>query len=173
MIGEIRDEETAKIAVESALTGHLVLSTLHTNDAPGAITRLIEMGVEPYLLKSAVIGVIAQRLVRRNCTHCVVEENIDPFVRTSLGVPDGEVFYRGEGCERCNRTGYHGRLAAYELLAVNENVRHHLAPGISGNELRRLAIQEGMVTLTANALELARSGDTSLAEVYRVCLEVL
>ncbi len=173
MIGEIRDEETAKIAVESALTGHLVLSTLHTNDAPGAITRLIEMGVEPYLLKSAVIGVIAQRLVRRNCPHCMVEEDVDPFIRSSLGVAGDEVFYRGRGCERCNRTGYLGRLAAYELLAVNENTRRHIMPGIAGNELRKLAIQEGMVTLTANAIEWARRKDTSLAEVYRVCLEVL
>ncbi|MFA5242110.1 MAG: GspE/PulE family protein [Sulfuricella sp.] len=173
MIGEIRDEETAKIAVESALTGHLVLSTLHTNDAPGAITRLIEMGVEPYLLKSAVIGVIAQRLVRRNCPHCMAEEEVDPFVRTSLGVAETEVFYRGQGCERCNRTGYLGRLAAYELLTINENIRRHIAPGIAGNELRKLAIQEGMVSLTANAIEWARSKDTSLAEVYRVCLEVL
>jgi len=97
MIGEIRDEETAKIAVESALTGHLVLSTLHTNDAPGAITRLVEMGVEPYLLKSAVIGVIAQRLVRRNCTHCMAEEEVDPFIRASLNVPKDEIFYKGQG----------------------------------------------------------------------------
>ncbi|MBU0594574.1 MAG: GspE/PulE family protein [Gammaproteobacteria bacterium] len=173
MIGEIRDEETAKIAVESALTGHLVLSTLHTNDAPGAITRLIEMGVEPYLLKSAVIGVIAQRLIRRNCPHCVAEEEVDPFVRASLGVSESEVFYRGQGCERCNRTGYLGRLAAYELLVVNENIRSQIMPGIAGNELRKLAVQEGMVTLTANAIERARSRETSLAEVYRVCLEVL
>lgn len=173
MIGEIRDEETAKIAVESALTGHLVLSTLHTNDAPGAITRLIEMGVESYLLKSAVIGVMAQRLVRRNCPHCIAEEEVDPFVRDGLGVSEEEVFYMGRGCERCNRTGYLGRLAAYELLVVNENIRRHIVPDIAGNELRKLAIQEGMVTLTANAIELARSKNTSLAEVYRVCLEVL
>ncbi len=173
MIGEIRDQETARIAVESALTGHLVFSTLHTNDAPGAITRLVEMGVEPYLLKSAVIGVVAQRLVRRNCTSCLGEEEVDPFIRTSLGVGEHEVFHKGHGCERCNNTGYHGRQAAYELLALNENMREHITAGIAGSDLRKLAIQEGMVTLTANALELARQKTTSLSEVYRVCLEVL
>jgi type IV pilus assembly protein PilB len=173
MIGEIRDEETARIAVESALTGHLVLSTLHTNDAPGAITRLVEMGVEPYLLKSAVIGVIAQRLVRRNCAYCMAEEEIDPFIRTSLNVPKDEVFYKGRGCERCNNTGFFGRLAAYELLVVNENIRSHIMPGFAGSELRRLAVAEGMATLTDNAIQLARQRDTSLSEVYRVCLEVL
>lgn len=173
MIGEIRDEETAKIAVESALTGHLVLSTLHTNDAPGAITRLVEMGVEPYLLKSAVIGVIAQRLVRRNCTHCMAEEEVDPFIRTSLSVPKDEIFYKGQGCEHCNNTGFFGRLAAYELLVVNENIRSHIKPGFAGNELRKLAVAEGMVTLTDNAIQLARQRVTSLSEVYRVCLEVL
>ncbi|MDP2785717.1 MAG: ATPase, T2SS/T4P/T4SS family [Sulfurimicrobium sp.] len=173
MIGEIRDEETAKIAVESALTGHLVLSTLHTNDAPGAITRLVEMGVEPYLLKSAVIGVIAQRLVRRNCAYCMAEEDIDPFVRTTLNVPNDEVFYKGQGCERCNNSGFFGRLAAYELLVINENIRGHIMPGFAGSELRKLAVAEGMVTLTDNAIQLARQRDTSLSEVYRVCLEVL
>ena len=173
MIGEVRDQETAKIAVESALTGHLVLSTLHTNDAPGAITRLVEMGVEPYLLKSAMIGVIAQRLVRRNCTACMSEEEIDPFIRASLGVGDGEVFYRGRGCEHCNDTGFLGRLAVYELLVLNESMRGRIVAGIAGSDLRRLAIQEGMVTLTANAIELARQKKTSLSEVYRVCLEVL
>lgn len=173
MIGEIRDEETAKIAVESALTGHLVLSTLHTNDAPGAIIRLVEMGVEPYLLKSAVIGVVAQRLVRRNCLYCMEEEVVDPFVRSGLGVSDDEVFYKGRGCERCNNTGFLGRLAAYELLAVDENIRTHIAAGIAGSDLRKLAIAEGMVTLTAHAIELARQRKTSLSEVYRVCLEVL
>ncbi|BCB27953.1 hypothetical protein SKTS_28390 [Sulfurimicrobium lacus] len=173
MIGEIRDEETAKIAVESALTGHLVLSTLHTNDAPGAIIRLVEMGVEPYLLKSAVIGVIAQRLVRRNCPHCMAEEDVDPFIRTSLKVPLDEKFYKGQGCERCNNTGFFGRLAAYELLAVNENIRGHIMPGIAASDLRKIAVAEGMVTLTDNAIQLARQHDTSLSEVYRVCLEVL
>jgi len=173
MIGEIRDQETAKIAVESALTGHLVLSTLHTNDAPGSITRLVEMGVEPYLLKSAVIGVIAQRLVRRNCVACMAEEDIDPFIRASLGIGEHEVFHKGRGCEHCNNTGYLGRLAAYELLALNENMRNHITSGVAGSDLRKLAIQEGMVTLTANAIELARQRKTSLSEVYRVCLEVL
>lgn len=171
MIGEIRDQETCKIALESALTGHLVLSTLHTNDAPGAITRLMEMGVEPYLLKSAIIGVLAQRLVRRNCSHCIAEEEVDPAICRSLGVDESEVFYKGQGCEHCNRTGYYGRLAVYELLVANESVRDAIVPGAATGELRRLALQSGMVPLTQNAIEQARQRHTSLAEVYRISME--
>lgn len=167
MIGEIRDQETCKIAVESALTGHLVLSTLHTNDAPGAITRLMEMGVEPYLLKSSVIGVLAQRLVRRNCPHCLEEETIDLHVREQLGVAEDEKFYRGRGCEHCNHTGYRGRLAVYELLVMDEALREQCVPGIASTELRKTALQSGMTPLRANAIDQARQRVTSLAEVYR------
>jgi type IV pilus assembly protein PilB len=171
MVGEIRDQETCKIALESALTGHLVLSTLHTNDAPGAITRLMEMGVEPYLLKSAIIGVLAQRLVRRNCSHCAAEEDIDPAIRRSLGVGESEVFFKGQGCERCNHTGYYGRLAVYELMVANESVRDAIEPGAAAGNLRRLALQGGMVPLTQNAIEQARLRHTSLAEVCRISME--
>lgn len=173
MIGEIRDRETCNIAVEGALTGHLVLSTLHTNDAPGAVTRLMEMGVEPYLLKSAIVGVLAQRLVRRNCPHCLAEETIDPKIRSSLGISKTEKFYKGTGCEKCNHTGFHGRLAVYELLIVSENLRNHIESGVATGALRELAISEGMVPLTAQAIEQARQHNTSLSEVYRIGMETV
>lgn len=173
MIGEIRDQETCKIALESALTGHLVLSTLHTNDAPGAVTRLMEMGVEPYLLKSAIIGVLAQRLVRRNCSHCLAEEQVDPVMRQHLGVGEAEVFFKGRGCERCNHTGYHGRLAVYELLVASDAVRAAIVPGTSAGDLRKLALEGGMLPLTLNAIEQARQQHTSLEEVYRISQETV
>jgi type IV pilus assembly protein PilB len=171
MIGEIRDHETAKIAVESALTGHIVLSTLHTNDAASTVSRLIDMGVEPYLVASALLGVMAQRLVRRNCTHCVDVETVEPAVRRTLGVSADEVFYRGRGCDECNDTGYRGRVAVYELLAVTPALRRMITSGASGDELRVQAVKDGMTLLTQDALRQARSGVTSLAEAYRVRLD--
>lgn len=171
MIGEIRDEETGKIAIQSALTGHLVLSTLHTNDAASSVTRLLEMGVQPYLLSATLVGVVAQRLVRRNCEHCMVEEDVDPGVRKVLAVAEEEVFYRGKGCDYCNHTGYSGRLAVYELLSVSESLRDLLVEDVNADEIHRLAVSEGMVPLTDNAIALARQGVTSLNEVYRIRLE--
>ncbi len=170
MIGEIRDEETARIAVQSALTGHLVLSTLHTNDASGAVTRLMDMGIESYLLSSSLLGVLAQRLMRRNCIECAREEDVEPGIRISLGVPKDEVFYKGAGCERCNGTGYSGRLAVYELLLVTSGLRRLIKEGVASEQIQREAAKEGMVPLTANALSQARIGVTSLEEVYRVRL---
>jgi type IV pilus assembly protein PilB len=171
MVGEVRDVETAKIAVESALTGHLVLSTLHTNNAASAITRLMEMGIEPYLLASSLLGVLAQRLVRQNCRHCLQEEEVDDTIRTFLGVADDEVFHRGAGCDHCNGTGYSGRFAVYELLVMTESLRALISPAMPADALRQYAMSDGMVDLTQNALEQARLGRTSLAEVYRVRLE--
>jgi type IV pilus assembly protein PilB len=171
MVGEIRDEETGKIAIESALTGHLVLSTLHTNDASGAITRLMEMGVESYLVRSAVLGVLAQRLVRKNCPHCLVEEKIDEGLRRAIGVDEDEKFYVGQGCEECNHTGYKGRLAVYELLPVNDAIRSVIQEGVGANEIHKIAVESGMVPLTEQALQQARQRKTSFAEVYRVRLE--
>jgi type IV pilus assembly protein PilB len=171
MIGEIRDQETGKIAVESALTGHLVLSTLHTNDAAGAVTRLLEMGVEPALLNATLLAILAQRLVRRNCPHCIQEESPEPLERKMLGVTEDEVFYKGVGCEHCNNTGYLGRLAVYELLTLTPALREQIAKGEPVDVLRAQAIKDGMVPLTQNALIQARQRKTSLAEVYRVRLE--
>ena len=171
MIGEIRDQETAKIAVESALTGHLVLSTLHTNDAAGAVTRLLEMDIDPFLLNATLLGVLAQRLVRRNCIHCLEEESLDPLVRKSLGIADDEVFYKGRGCDQCNGTGYSGRVAVYELLKISENLQSLMQKGITAQAIHTKALEDGMIPLTNNALMQARQHVTSLAEVYRIRLK--
>jgi type IV pilus assembly protein PilB len=171
MVGEIRDYETARIAVESALTGHLVLSTLHTNDAASAINRLGEMGIENYLLASTVTGVLAQRLVRRNCTACMREEVVDPLVRSVLGVDKDEVFFKGAGCDACNGTGYRGRMAVYELLPVTAEMRELIVRGGSVSALHTLANQQGMTPLTRQALAVARQRLTSLEEAYRVRLD--
>jgi type IV pilus assembly protein PilB len=171
MIGEIRDDETAKIAVQSALTGHLMLSTLHTNDAAGAVVRLLDMGLEHYLVGSTLLGVLAQRLVRRNCPVCIAEEEIDPAIREFLGVAADEVFYRGRGCDHCNHTGYSGRMAVYELLRVTPAIRAMIQPGVTADGIHNEAVKEGMVPLTRTALAAARERRISLAEVYRVRLE--
>lgn len=171
MIGEIRDEETGKIAVESALTGHLVLSTLHTNDAAGAITRLLEMGVDPFLLSGTLLGIFAQRLVRRNCEKCIDKENVSEILRKALKVPDSEPFWKGRGCEACRGTGYKGRIAAYELLRFSPEMRGLLQAGVTTQTIHTQAVIDGMTPLTENALALARSKITSAEEVYRVRLE--
>jgi type IV pilus assembly protein PilB len=171
MIGEIRDEETAKIAIESALTGHLVLSTLHTNDAASAVIRLMEIGVEPYLLSATLLGVLAQRLLRCNCPRCAAPEDVDPAIRKLLGVTVGEVFYRGRGCENCNHTGFNGRMAVYELMRATSDLRDLVQEDVTSAALHAQAMKEGMTPLTQNAVAQARLGRTSLSEVYRVRLE--
>lgn len=171
MIGEIRDDETAKIAIESALTGHLVLSTLHTNDAAGAITRLLEMGVEPFLINATMLGIFAQRLVRKNCRKCLLEETVDALVRKALGVAEDATFYKGQGCKHCNNTGYSGRLAVYELLRISPALNNLIQPGVSAHDIHAQALKDGMVPLTENALSQARKRLTSLSEVYRVRLD--
>lgn len=170
MIGEIRDEETAKIAIESALTGHFVLSTLHTNSAAVTVTRLLEMGIESYLITDTLLGVLAQRLVRKNCPHCLALENIDPHVRHSLDITDNEQFYHGAGCEHCNGTGYKGRRAVYELLTVSQKMKSLISKRADTTEIYQQAIVDGMTPLTHNALLLARAKVISLSEVYRIRL---
>jgi len=171
MVGEIRDQETAKVAIESALTGHLVLSTLHTNSAAVTVTRLLEMGVEPYLINDSILGVLAQRLVRLNCTHCLEVEEVEPHVYKSLKVTQKEKFYRGTGCEHCHNTGYSGRMAVYELLPVSVALRKLIKPGVTADVIESFAIKEGMTPLTTYALNAARKKKISLSEVYRVRLE--
>lgn len=170
MVGEIRDQETAKIAVESSLTGHLVLSTLHTNSAASSVTRLLEIGIEPYLLNSTLQGVLAQRLVRKNCPHCTTVEKVTDVVRAEVGAEPGEVFYRGAGCTHCYQTGYSGRIAVYELLVVTPQIRECIINNSDAAHIERVASDLGMTTLTSCALEVARQKRTSLAEVYRVRL---
>ncbi|HQD66500.1 MAG TPA: GspE/PulE family protein [Casimicrobium huifangae] len=170
MIGEMRDLETCKIAVESALTGHLVFSTLHTNDAASTLVRLLEIGIAPYMIRSAVIGVLAQRLVRKNCPHCRVEEKIDPLLAENLGLKPGEKFLRGAGCEQCHFTGFAGRMAIYELMVMNDQIRGRVAEGVASDEFRHLAVESGMIPLPVNGVEQARTGNVSIAEIYRACM---
>jgi type IV pilus assembly protein PilB len=177
MVGEIRDGETAKMAIEAALTGHFVLSTLHTNDAPGALTRLNEMGVEPFLTGAAVTGVLAQRLARKLCSHCcemytptaeeMIKARVSPDVAASA---DGMVFYRKRGCPRCNQTGYRGRIGVFQLLTMSEHLETLAAMKASREEIERAAIGEGMRTLWDDGLAKVASGLTSLEELARVTI---
>ena len=170
MVGEIRDHETAEIAIESALTGHLVFSTLHTNDAAGAVTRLQDMGVEGYLISSSLLAIQAQRLVRRICSDCKVEQALsaDEAAVLEIDAKDYPVLYRGTGCERCGGSGYRGRIGLYELLVMSDAIRHHIASGADANVIRDQAIREGMKTLRQDALEKLAAGLTTPEEVVRV-----
>jgi len=171
LVGEIRDHETASIAVESALTGHLVLSTLHTNDAPSAITRLTEMGVEPFLIASAVDCILAQRLARRLCKDCKQEYKPKEQVLLDAGYrPDNlpETIYQPEGCKRCGGTGYRGRLGVHEVMLVSEEIGKLTVEQATAEEIKRVAIDQGMMTLRLDGLEKVRRGDTSIEEIVRV-----
>jgi type IV pilus assembly protein PilB len=171
LVGEIRDEETAKIAIESALTGHLVLSTLHTNDSAGAVTRLIEMGVEPFLVSSAVDCVLAQRLARRLCPDCKEEWRPKREVLIDAGydadnLPDA--VYRPVGCKKCGGTGYRGRVGVHEVLMMSEEISRLCVENATSEEIRQVAIEQGMLTLRKDGLEKVRNGQTSIEEVVRV-----
>ncbi|MDQ3170894.1 MAG: type IV-A pilus assembly ATPase PilB [Acidobacteriota bacterium] len=171
LVGEIRDFETAEIAVKAALTGHLVLSTLHTNDAPSTINRLMNMGIEPFLVATAVNLICAQRLVRRICSNCTVEHPLPPqgMLDAGFGPDDAQtvVAMRGEGCDRCNRTGYKGRVGLYEVMEVNEQLREMILVGSSALELRRKAVDDGMLTLRMSGLRKVKEGLTTIEEVVR------
>jgi type IV pilus assembly protein PilB len=179
MVGEIRDTETAKLAAEAALTGHLVIATLHTNDSAGAITRLDEMGVELFNISAALIGVVAQRLVRRICTNCKVEIAPDPDVLRRLGLKDEEMvgakLYKGVGCEKCSGTGYRGRMAIHELLVVDDKVRHAIVAGKSSTEIKETAMsgEEGhqLRTLRQDGVAKALQGLTTLEEILSATVE--
>ena len=168
MVGEIRDRETASIAVESALTGHLLLSTLHTNTAATTVTRLLDLGVEAYLLRASLLAVMSQRLVRLICRHCRVPEPGDQHIRQALAVADSEVFYVGKGCFHCEGLGIHQRQAVYELMVLTPRLQSLIVTNAQADEIHRIAVIEGMVPITQAALSLARSGLISLAEAWRV-----
>jgi type IV pilus assembly protein PilB len=175
MVGEIRDGETAKISIEAALTGHLVLSTLHTNDAPSALTRLNEMGVEPFLTGAAVTGVLAQRLARKLCSSCCemytpsVEEMVAARVSPDVAAAsDGMAFYRKRGCPRCNQTGYKGRIGIFQLLEMSEQLSGLAAKHASREEIERAALGEGMRTLWDDGIAKVQAGLTSIEELARV-----
>ena len=169
MVGEVRDAETAQITIQASLTGHLVLSTLHTNDAASAITRLLDMGVESYVVSSSVIAVIAQRLVRKLCPHCRQPTDWKPTITVfdSCAVAPGDTIYRAEGCEKCRFTGYQGRLAIYEFLPFTPGVKDLALKKSSAAEIRRLGVEQGMQTLFQAGWEKVRQGLTTPEEVLR------
>jgi len=171
MIGEIRDLETAQIAVQASLTGHLVLATLHTNDAPSAMTRLIDMGIEPFLLASSTIGVLAQRLARRLCPHCKVAYPSDEGEMALLGLERPATLYRAVGCPQCNNTGYRGRSGIYELMMVDEPLRALVHEQANEQALRAHAMQNGMSSLRADGFNLVLEGMTTIEEILRVTRE--
>jgi type IV pilus assembly protein PilB len=177
MVGEIRDSETADIAIKASLTGQMVLSTLHTNDAAGAITRLIDMGVEPFLIASSLILAAAQRLCRRICFHCKEPYQIPYSVLEKAGVklPKSEVekmtFYHGKGCRQCNQSGYLGRMGILETLVIDDEIRHMIVARVSSNDIKDYAVKKGMLTLRENGLHNFMRGDTTLEEVLRVTSE--
>lgn len=173
MVGEIRDFETADIAIKASLTGQLVLSTLHTNDAPSAITRLIDMGVEPFLIASSVIMTAAQRLCRKICPSCKEKYDIPKTVleRVGLGADKKKTFYRGKGCRRCNNTGYYGRMGTLETFMVDDAISDMILRKASADEIKRYAVSKGMKTLRDNAMKKFQEGMTTLEEVLRITSE--
>jgi len=170
MIGEIRDVETARLATQAALTGHLVLSTLHTNDAPGAVTRLFNIGIEPYLVGATLGGVLAQRLVRKLCQHCKepYAASVNEKRQVERFVGDVETLYRAKGCPKCKNLGYAGRVGVYELLVPDDEMVDRISNGATLNEVRDLAAKAGMRPLRADGVEKVKAGITTLEEVYRV-----
>jgi type II secretion system protein E len=172
MVGEIRDLETAEIAIRAALTGHLVFSTLHTNDAPSAFTRLIDMGIEPFLVASSVEAIMAQRLVRTICSHCKVEQKVERDYLQKIGFPENEIetakFYRGVGCEECRQLGYQGRMGIYEILIVSEAIRPLVLGRAAASTIAQRAIEHGMRTLRVDGWTKVKAGQTTIEEVLRV-----
>ncbi len=166
MVGEIRDSETAEIAIRSALTGHLVFSTLHTNDAPSAVTRLIDMGVEPFLVASSLRMILAQRLLRKLCDKCKAPHEPSAEEKEELGLVKGD-FCKAVGCPSCNNTGYKGRAAVYEVLVVQNGFSDLITHGVRASDLRKKAQEVGMSTLRDAALKKAMRGETSIEEVLR------
>lgn len=168
MVGEIRDRETVEMAVQASLTGHMVFSTLHTNDAPSALTRLTDMGIEPFLISSSVIAVLAQRLVRVNCTKCREPYTPSPAALKSAGLPENAQLMRGKGCPRCNQTGFMGRIGIFELMVITEEIKAMVDGRRSSSEIRKKALEQGMKSLRQDGLEKIQQGITTLEEVLRV-----
>jgi type IV pilus assembly protein PilB len=175
MVGEIRDFETAQIAIQAALTGHLVLSTVHTNDAPGTIGRLIDMGVEPFLIASAVILILAQRLIRKICNECKEPIQVHPQLLIDLGIPPDEVktfpVFKGKGCPICSNTGYKGRLGLYEVMPMKEEIKELILSRASTSEIKKEAVRLGMKTLRQSGIHKVRTGATTIDEVLRATME--
>jgi general secretion pathway protein E len=170
MSGEIRDHESLRSAIQAALTGHLVLSTLHTNDAISAVNRILDMGIESYLVSGSLVAIQAQRLVRKICTYCkreyIPSERLLADIREYL--PEEPVFYKGEGCKECQQSGYMGREMISEVLPISETLSRMIASGASKDEMSKQAIQEGFVSMFEDGINKAMAGETTLDEVYRV-----
>jgi type IV pilus assembly protein PilB len=175
LVGEIRDLETADIAIQAALTGHLVFSTLHTNDAAATVTRLTDMGIQPFMICATVEAILAQRLVRRICPKCREEVRVSADLLFELGMErdqlEGRKFYRGTGCDACNNTGYKGRVGLFELMVLNDLIRDMVMANASTDEIRTQAQKDGMITLREFGMGLASNGITSLEEVVRETIE--
>ncbi|WP_455718669.1 GspE/PulE family protein [Anaerosporobacter sp.] len=174
MIGEMRDSETAEIAVKASITGHLVVSTLHTNDAAGSIIRLVDMGIEPYLIADAVVGVIAQRLVRRLCPYCKREKLADPFEKKILGIDNAETvkLYEPYGCHRCNDTGYIGRIGVYEIMPVTTAIKETISHKAGVEEIKKTAENEGLVSLHKAGVKHVLEGITSVSELMKIMVKI-
>jgi len=168
MVGEIRDKETAEVAIQASLTGHLVFSTLHTNDAPSSLTRLIDMGLEPFLISSSLILIVAQRLVRQICPKCREGYSPTPAALKDLGLDSAAKFFRGKGCPACKNTGFLGRIGIFEVLVLNETIRKMVEERNSADAIKKKAIELGMKTLREDGLDKARSGLTTIEEILRV-----
>ncbi|HEX9948844.1 MAG TPA: ATPase, T2SS/T4P/T4SS family, partial [Thermodesulfobacteriota bacterium] len=175
LVGEIRDLETAEIAVKAALTGHLVLSTLHTNDAPSTIGRLLDMGVEPFLVASSLIVTVAQRLIRCICPDCKEPIDVPHEALLDLGVPEEEAddfkCYKGKGCTKCSNIGYRGRLSLFEVMPTTDEIQELTLRRAAANELKRAAIQSGMRTLRQSGIAKIKQGITTIEEVLRVTVD--
>ena len=171
LVGEIRDFETAEIAIKAALTGHLVLSTLHTNDAPSTISRLMNMGIEPFLVATSVNLIQAQRLIRRVCKDCKTEQQAPLEALIEVGFKPDEArqikTFKGRGCQTCNNTGYKGRIGLYEVMEISDEIRELIMIGASALELRKKAVEDGMITLRQSGIHKIRAGVTTLDEVVR------
>ena len=168
MVGEIRDKETAEVAIQASLTGHLVFSTLHTNDAPSSLTRLIDMGIEQFLISSSVIGILAQRLVRAICDKCKEKYTPDPSLLHEFGITKQMDFYRGKGCPKCKNSGFTGRIGIFELLVITEDIRKLINEKASADQIKKKAIQLGLKTLRDDGLDKVDKGLTTIEEVVRV-----
>ena len=175
MIGEIRDSETAAIAVQASITGHLVVSTLHTNDTASSVTRLLDMGVESFLIADSTVGIIAQRLVRRLCPNCRKDRPILEYEANYMGLTGEErrssKLWEPVGCQRCGGTGYYGRIGVYEIMEITPNLRGMIARRASTDELRETAIKEGMLTLKQAVRRLVLDGTTAITEMQRISVE--
>jgi type IV pilus assembly protein PilB len=168
MIGEIRDFDTASIAMHAALTGHLVLSTLHTNNAIGAIARLLDMGIEPFIINSSLIGVVGQRLIRKICAHCKEEKTVEDAIFEEIDISGPVKVYHGKGCPKCRHTGYYGREGLFELAVITEAIQRLTARKAPESEIRQQAVSEGFRTMRQEGLVKVTQGITTVEEVIRV-----